>query len=489
MYHLPHEIWLNVAQFIPASVLERLISVNSTFYDIAMDCRYRQMSFAFLDNRMLRNVTRLKDPVVAKRVRVLHVYPIFLKQVLDRERNLPLTRRSLCLRLTAFANHFIDQKGRRAKHRKLKTAEDVVQALLEVFAGLPNITDYHIMWCGLQPISESPVPFLATVFRSNLRKLALDISLENVVKLLAPCSAPHSIEELDLVIRVDHPSSIATINHTSVMINHLAPAIGRLRHSLRRFALQAWEPLDFSPLFHALDRLPLLSHLTLAIPVEAPHLGHSSGLAAFLSRQSLTLRSLALRATQYSGPGLTPDPAALTAWLARVLVDVNIPHLRTLDISSGLFPLPAALAALVQFGGSISSLVLTGCYHTHADIEAVLAAFRRRPRAERLECLRLGSVVLTPSLLDLLACELPNMTRLELLVRDVAVQSEELDECIPAGGQLESFFFEMDKRRYLQWHLRQLKILLTSFPYRFQYGPHLEQSIANCVPSIQRGTS
>ncbi|KAG6865688.1 hypothetical protein C0991_000301 [Blastosporella zonata] len=427
------------------------------------------------------------DPVVAKRVRVLHVYPVFLKQVLDRERDLPLMRRSLRLRLTAFANHFMEQKERRAKHRKLKTAEDIVQAMLEVLGGLPNVTDYHIMWCGLQPIAESPVPFLATVFRSNLRKLALDISLENVVKLLAPCSAPHSIEELDLVIRVDHSFTAATLDHTSILIEHLAPAIGRLRHSLRRLAIQAWEPLDFSPLFLALDYLPLLSHLILAIPVESPHLGDPTGLATLLTRQRLTLRSLALRATQYSGPGLTPDPASLTAWLVHALVDVtDIPHLRALDISSGLFPLSAALAALVQFGGTISNLVLTGCYLTHADIEAVLAAFRRRAKTERLESLRLGSVVLTPDLLDLLARELPNLVRLELLVREVSVDS---DECFTAAGQLEHFFCEMDKRRYPQWHLRQLKILLTTCPYRFHYGPHLEQLLATCVPSIQLGIS
>ncbi|KAG6916273.1 hypothetical protein DXG01_007617 [Tephrocybe rancida] len=475
--HLPHEIWLHVAQFVPALVLEGLLSVNGTFYDIAMDCRYRQMSFAFLDSRMLRNVVRLQDPIVAKRVKVLHVYPVFLKQVLDRERDLPLTRRSLRLRFTAFANHFIDQKGRRPKHRKLKTAEDIVQAMLKVFAGLPNVTDYHIMWCGLQPISKSPVPFLATVFRTNLRKLALDISLENVVMLLDPCSAPHSIEELDLVLRVDHPSCSS---HATILTHHLAPAVARLQHSLRRLSLQAWEPLDLSPLFHALPRLPSLTHLTLAVPVEYPHLGCPSGLAAFLSRQSTILRSLALRATQYSGAGFTPDPASLTFWLMHALTTTHIPSLKTLDISSPLFPAPAALGALAHFGRTISSLVLTGRYHTHADIVALLALL---PRG-RLESLRLGSVRLTPAFLDLLAHELPGLTRLELLVREVSPYPDDTE---PAAGEIrqETFFTEMEARTYPHWHLRRLKILLTAFPYRFAYGAHIEQLLVRCVPSIR----
>ncbi|KAG6812048.1 hypothetical protein H0H92_004632 [Tricholoma furcatifolium] len=480
MFSLPHEIWLHVAQFIPASVLEGLISVNSTFYDLAMDCRYRQMSFAFLDSRMERNVARLKDPVVARRVRVLHVYPVFLKQALDRERDLPISRRSLRLKLTAFANHFIDQKPRcKYSHRKPNTAEDIVQTMLEVFGGLPNVTDYHIMWCGLQPIAESPVPFLASVFRSNLRKLALDISLENVANLFAPCSAPHSIEELDLVIRVDNPAS----DHASILVDHLAPAIGRLRHSLRHLAIQAWEPLDFSPLFHALDLLPLLSHLTLAIPVEAPHLGCPDGLSTFLTRQSLTLRALTLRATQYSGQGLDSDSSSLSSWLGAVLMDVDIPHLRTLDISSGLFPFSAALVALARFKSTIVNLVLTGCYHTYADVESVLEAFKRRPRNERLESLRLGSVVLTPALFDLLSRELPYLTRLDLLARDVSGHTDE-GQC-SAGGPYDEFCAEMDKRLYPQWHLRRLKVLLTYFPHRFNYGAHIEQLIATRVPSMR----
>ena len=57
---LPREIWLHVANFIKPSALEDLIGLNSTFYQLAMDCRYRQISFAFLDNKMLRNIVRLK---------------------------------------------------------------------------------------------------------------------------------------------------------------------------------------------------------------------------------------------------------------------------------------------------------------------------------------------------------------------------------------------------------------------------------------------
>jgi len=49
----------------------------------------------------------------------------------------------------------------------------------------------------------------------------------------------------------------------------------------------------------------------------------------------------------------------------------------------------------------------------------MLRAFRCRDVEERLESLRLGSVTLTPQLVDLLAKELPGLYRLELSVREI----------------------------------------------------------------------
>lgn len=61
MLTLPHDVWLHIAHFIPPLLVQTLIGLNSTFFDLAMDYRYRQMSFAYLDNKMLRNLSRLKS--------------------------------------------------------------------------------------------------------------------------------------------------------------------------------------------------------------------------------------------------------------------------------------------------------------------------------------------------------------------------------------------------------------------------------------------
>lgn len=74
-----------------------------------------------------------------------------------------------------------------------------------------------------------------------------------------------------------------------------------------------------SPLFYAIQTLPLLSTLTLAIPVQPPHLGNAAAIAALLQRYQHSLQSLSLRATQFGGACLTPDPSLLEQWILDVI--------------------------------------------------------------------------------------------------------------------------------------------------------------------------
>ena len=60
MKTLPNDVWDYIAQFIPALTLKDMISVNRFFFDLAMDYRYRQISFTYLSARMLWMLVRLK---------------------------------------------------------------------------------------------------------------------------------------------------------------------------------------------------------------------------------------------------------------------------------------------------------------------------------------------------------------------------------------------------------------------------------------------
>ncbi|KAF8888087.1 hypothetical protein BD779DRAFT_477683 [Infundibulicybe gibba] len=490
--HIPHDIWVHIAQFIPALALRNLFSVNRTFFHIAMDYRYRQISFAYLNDHMLRSLVRLKDPVVARRVRVLHVYPGFINEVLDKENTKRELRRSFRHRITELATHILSEQKlfAKGKARVIKSTGQIVQAMLEVLGSLPNVTDYHIMWCGLPAIQKTPAPFLVAAFQSSLRKLSLDISLENIQGLMGPSFAAHNLEELDLMLRVDSPDS----RHNRILVDHLAPALNQLRFSLRTLAIQSWEPLDLSPLFDALEYMPYLDRFTVAIPIEYPHLGSTSGLTNLLNRHGNTLSYLQLRGTQFSGSGLSPDETSIESWVTNALADVHIAALRSLEVSSHLLPIESYATCLSHFAHSITSLTLTGRYHTFDDVALLIGAFDARVPCDRLESLRLGPVTLTPELVDLLAFQLPWLDRLELIIKDVVPHEGDVPSFPRARGsaslmqdeyQIDEFFSIMEQRIYPDWHLRRLNIAITSSPCRMQYEAPLEQLFARCIPSIR----
>ena len=435
---LPPDIWHHVASFLPGLVLCELISLNSTFFEIAMDYRYRQMSFAYFDNRMLRSISRLRyvilsvplhiqknyfiirDPAVAKRVRILHIYPGFLKETLERDRSEPILRRSLRHRLVELLDQ-LEQRFCNAKHhpkfrlrRSLKRTEDVVRILLEVLRGLPNITDCYVTWCGLPYISATALPFVSILFQANLRKLSLDLSLENVSNILGPSFHVQNLEQLHLCI---HSGNIeSAFERDEIMRSHLAPAISRHHATLRILVIESWNSADLSPLFRAMNRLSALQDLTVAIPIDAIHLGDPRGLAHFLNMHQSNLHTLQLRATQYGGLGLTPDPISFGYWIKDAIAGVQLTKLRVLDIRSNLFPADTAVLCLQQFYRTITSLSLTGFYRSYDDIDNVIDLLRRD---EPFASLRIGLVSLSPQLLDLISTKLPKLFRLELMVRYV----------------------------------------------------------------------
>ena len=57
---IPHEIWLHIAQFIPETSLQNLYTINRSFFEIAMNARYREVHFSNFDSAMFWKFHRLK---------------------------------------------------------------------------------------------------------------------------------------------------------------------------------------------------------------------------------------------------------------------------------------------------------------------------------------------------------------------------------------------------------------------------------------------
>ncbi|KAF8815391.1 hypothetical protein BYT27DRAFT_7333934 [Phlegmacium glaucopus] len=489
---LPRDIWLHVAQFLPGLFLCDLISLNSTFFEIAMDYRYRQMSFAYFDNRMIRSLSRLRDPAVAKRVRILHIYPGFIKETLDRDKLEPILRRSLRHRLVDLLEQKLSFNCKHPKYRllrTLKTTEDVVRIMLEVLRGLPNITDYYVTWCGLPYISATAIPFVSTVFQANLRKLSLNISLENVTNLMGPSFYVQNLEELHLCIHSENIDS--AFERSEIMGSHFAPAISRHRSTLQILIIESWKSADLSPLFRAIDRLPALQDLSVAIPIEAIHLGDPEGLTHFLNMNQSNLRNLRLRATQYGGLGLTPDPISFDSWVKDAIKGVKLAKLRVLDIPSNLFPVDASTFCLRQFSHTITSLSLTGCYRSYDDVDEALNFLNDPLRRETLNTLRISLISLSPQLLDLISKKLPKLSRLGLVARYALPHATDTPQFkVHRQGeiQIDEFVTIMEKREYPDWQLSHMSVLVECLPFRPEYEALLEQTFLHCIPSIRTYT-
>lgn len=301
--------------------------------------------------------------------------------------------------------------------QSLRKQGDIVQVMADVLAGLPNLREYYVTWYGLPAIASSPAPFVTSPLRPNLRKLSLNLSLENAKSLLSSDTALSRLEEFHLCL---HTESVTDEQERSYILQtHLAPIISRFRSTLRTLAISSWEPTDLSPLFANIDHVPTLDDLTLSIPVEPCHLGNPACVNGFLQKHQSSLRCLRLRATQYGGKGLIPDLTCLHEWISNATDRVELPKLRILDITSSLFPTASSLQCLQRFSRSLSSLSMTGVYRSYADVVDVLDQFADSPALASMRMLRIGPVSLSPQLVDLIASRIPGLTHLELLVRDI----------------------------------------------------------------------
>ncbi|KAK7045643.1 hypothetical protein VNI00_007476 [Paramarasmius palmivorus] len=490
--NLPHDVWVHIASFVQPLQLEELYSLNSVFFNVAMDQRYQQISFAYMTRKMARILDRLRDPVVARRVRIIHLHPHFVKEVPSREQASYCSNTTLFSRLGDLAYHLRDQKlfGGKSRSRslssKFKSIDHLTHVMVDILGGLPNLEDVHIAWSGLPTIGDSPVPIMSAALVPNLRRLWLDVSLEKLNPMLHHFTRLAELEELDLLIRIDH--ELDTKRYETILIG-FAQSINHLHRKLRKLSIQLWEPLDMSPFFSSLEELPLLEDLSLSIPVSSPHLGDAD---AFIDFFELTpnLRSLSIRATELSGRGLAPIDTNLCEWMNETFSAIRLRRLTSLEIGLNLIPIETALICVRKFAGTLTSLTLTGRHLSLYEVEQVTDAFAEYRHASK--SLRIGSVTLTPQVLDLLAIKLPLLSKLELLIREVLPSEGDFPLYYRYGfdrgqdeSQLTRFFEEMESRFYPDWRVRHLVLSQSSFPFKLQHVMMYKDLFRHCAPFVQ----
>lgn len=118
------------------------------------------------------------------------------------------------------------------------------------------------------------------------------------------------------------------------------------------------------------------------------------------------------------------DPFFLDTRFQQSLRNIRQTRIRSLDLTTTHIPIDTCLACIRTFRSSLVSLSVTGQYQSLAFVEEVLGEFEvEGGGGGLLRELRLGTVVLTPGLVDLLAEKVPGLQELCLLVKDVASPS------------------------------------------------------------------
>ncbi|KAF8908587.1 hypothetical protein CPB84DRAFT_1843481 [Gymnopilus junonius] len=72
---LPYDVWCLIASFIPKAERAKLYRVNSAFFNVFMNQKYREARVYHVGDEDTRRWIRVMSPMIARRVRILSLRP------------------------------------------------------------------------------------------------------------------------------------------------------------------------------------------------------------------------------------------------------------------------------------------------------------------------------------------------------------------------------------------------------------------------------
>ncbi|KAK1222352.1 hypothetical protein PQX77_014802 [Marasmius sp. AFHP31] len=472
-----------------------MLTVNSTFFRLAMDERYKDLSLYQLEGNMVDYLLHLSSPFIMHRVRTLRLRPYFMQQL---------------------------QEAQVAGLLGEGLYNEIIRRLENLLLNFTHLRECHIAWYSndthlFHGVATQSLLQKAISSSTRLRKLSLVLSLSKLEGLLTPDvrAATSDLDELEISILSDDGLELPCPPLEQVVVDSLIPFISRSQRHLTVFAFGASVPLDFSLLFHGLTNLPhlRLQHLSLSIPCTAPYLGTPHALSSFLNAHSQSLARLALHGSHIEpserrrGQARHPD---LANWLEPSLLscdDTNLsPSLEHLTFSTSFLPIGTAISCVRRYAHSPSftSLDLTGRYMSYQQVKKLFSGTDNGATGTEMVLgvrkLRLGTVSLSPELVDLMAEKLPKLEEVDMWIRDVRPHKNDVPvydlSCTTTKGlaamgrvkrqvqvQIDWFRVEMQKRKgiYKNWTgVRHVAVWKFSGKMRIQreYG----KMIVECLP-------
>ncbi|KAJ8515827.1 hypothetical protein ONZ45_g6815 [Pleurotus djamor] len=411
--HLPFDVWIHVAKFVPKADLQHLYSVNSAFLDAAFNIRYARVDLHDDGGQLRRILSRLRDPFITHRVRSLRIKPWKVPEN-------PTERVSLRSRLRVRLRSLVDPEFPEF-HEKEQLQQRVLKDIKNVMEAISTFTDkiveYTVDWDEqpYHPLFFSN--FLSSFMRlaPSLRKLTLKVPTDQYKALFRNGRLPLTrLEELNIVLSTGYTSQRDIDTDLDCLAVFIHNSFDTL-NSLSITTTKSCENLDLSHFFDILGGESRLKKFALSIPLECNHLSAPESLNKVLSDHWDTLQSLVLVTPVEE----TDQHAPSVSWVVQSIQGLAFPELQTLHLtlsgnSQSLYPV---LDCLTSCATTLSILQLEGRAFPHDDVTLL---FRYIPIMNGIRRLKLTVKTLSIQLIDLLFTQLTELEDVELVFRRLA---------------------------------------------------------------------
>ncbi|KAG5652719.1 hypothetical protein H0H81_003970 [Sphagnurus paluster] len=415
--HIPNDVWIYIAEFIPSKTLRNLYSINSLFLDLALNERYKEVNFLQINYRTIEFLEHISDPNISSRVRRLRINPVWF--------NLESTSPKISLRdrlvLSIRSRRSLDALFSACKKAKRRNRIDALTTDLVVH--LFNVTTF-ILVTRYQPHPKALALFLSkswAAFGSNLRRLTLNAPLGDFAALLPSPFALVSLEELTLRFSTDLSSDDPAVD-TEILTNVISPFLQQISPRLKNLNLMSSALGDHSILFHTLGHMSSLTTLSLNIGFYPPLLQDISGLTKFLNWNSRNLKHVKLQPLEiFRVPSLsTPAHDHFVHWMSDNAANKDfLSNLQTFVVlpsteipASSKFN--AAILYIPRSQDTLTNLIIGESCLSFSELNTLVSALSHRPPDRGLKILHVQLFSLNPQVFDLLAAKLPGLDDLDI---------------------------------------------------------------------------
>ncbi|TFK41595.1 hypothetical protein BDQ12DRAFT_663651 [Crucibulum laeve] len=383
---LPYDIWLSIALFLSRTQLLNLYSLNSAFLHASISARYRSVSISTHGSkRLLRKLTRLRDPFISSRVRCVRINVQF-----GDSRRKPRDFDKGRKRVDGWEVHILRPRYSGSSPEP-EVVLDIVDTLRII---LPFVKEYIIDANAFNLYSPKLPYFLRFIFSEAWSTLAQSanlrsLSLTSTALLLSQLVANSTLPRLrSLFLKTTTTSTITRLWETQPLYDFLLsfPSLQCISISHEKaFPYMTFPSFLFNSFSNVLGTLPCLESIHLSKTLVFPFPFQLSYLQRILTDPPKKITHLSLCSSLAGG---LASPNIFSTFLLPSL----LPHLEALILEVDLLPSTyiSALACLRPLLSQIS--VLGFVYPTtliRTKTESYHALLENMQLGANVKCLKL----------------------------------------------------------------------------------------------------